>query len=128
MFFPFLSSILVFFFFNDTATTEIYTLSLHDALPIFARATTLLSALPKGGAVVESVSHAASGVTSMWLDNGVRVHHRRMDQRKNEASIEITLAGGQIQETPADRGITEAALRGWGRPATSRLTSTQIRD
>src|SRR5438067_3736131 len=27
-----------FFFFNDTATTEIYTLSLHDALPIFARA------------------------------------------------------------------------------------------
>src|SRR3712207_7023062 len=26
---------LVFFFFNDTATTEIYTLSLHDALPIF---------------------------------------------------------------------------------------------
>src|SRR2546422_6119450 len=27
--------ILAFFFFNDTATTEIYTLSLHDALPIF---------------------------------------------------------------------------------------------
>src|SRR2546430_12198796 len=27
-------SYLVFFFFNDTATTEIYTLSLHDALPI----------------------------------------------------------------------------------------------
>src|SRR3712207_9002919 len=25
----------MFFFFNDTATTEIYTLSLHDALPIF---------------------------------------------------------------------------------------------
>src|SRR2546430_7748361 len=30
----------IFFFFNDTATTEIYTLSLHDALPIF----------PQGGA------------------------------------------------------------------------------
>src|SRR2546426_9594614 len=27
-----------FFFFNDTATTEIYTLSLHDALPILKRA------------------------------------------------------------------------------------------
>src|SRR5437773_5963142 len=27
-----------FFFFNDTAPTEIYTLSLHDALPIFALA------------------------------------------------------------------------------------------
>src|SRR3712207_9417222 len=29
------SSVICFFFFNDTATTEIYTLSLHDALPIF---------------------------------------------------------------------------------------------
>src|SRR2546429_7357674 len=28
------SDFLVYFFFNDTATTEIYTLSLHDALPI----------------------------------------------------------------------------------------------
>src|SRR5437016_11038032 len=27
-----------YFFFNDTATTEIYTLSLHDALPIYIRA------------------------------------------------------------------------------------------
>src|SRR2546426_12649942 len=29
-----LDSLFFFFFFNDTATTEIYTLSLHDALPI----------------------------------------------------------------------------------------------
>src|SRR5688572_33342817 len=29
------STTLFFFFFNDTATTEIYTLSLHDALPIY---------------------------------------------------------------------------------------------
>src|SRR5256885_17185950 len=29
--------IIFFFFFNDTATTEIYTLSLHDALPIWPR-------------------------------------------------------------------------------------------
>ena len=34
MFFPFLFFVLFLFFFNDTATTEIYTLSLHDALPI----------------------------------------------------------------------------------------------
>src|SRR3989441_4639194 len=34
-----------FFFFNDTATTEIYTLSLHDALPISRGA---LSAAPRG--------------------------------------------------------------------------------
>src|SRR2546430_12150936 len=31
-----ITTILFFFFFNDTATTEIYTLSLHDALPICA--------------------------------------------------------------------------------------------
>src|SRR5215203_386636 len=30
-------ALLIFFFFNDTATTEIYTLSLHDALPISRR-------------------------------------------------------------------------------------------
>ena len=34
-FFIFLFSYFFIFFFNDTATTEIYTLSLHDALPIF---------------------------------------------------------------------------------------------
>src|SRR5687767_15914556 len=46
--FPLLFSLLLlslffffFFFFNDTATTEIYTLSLHDALPISAHATFL---------------------------------------------------------------------------------------
>src|SRR2546430_16007589 len=33
---PLLTLLSLFFFFNDTATTEIYTLSLHDALPIFA--------------------------------------------------------------------------------------------
>src|SRR5476651_2875117 len=31
-------SFILFFFFNDTATTEIYTLSLHDALPILSPA------------------------------------------------------------------------------------------
>src|SRR5262249_61594641 len=35
--YPHLSSLPSFFFFNDTATTEIYTLSLHDALPIWPR-------------------------------------------------------------------------------------------
>src|SRR5438034_5806577 len=34
---PFCSLLYFFFFFNDTATTEIYTLSLHDALSIWPR-------------------------------------------------------------------------------------------
>src|SRR5438445_12167406 len=41
------------FFFNDTATTEIYTLSLHDALPISLRSTSTSSA-PKRGSSSKS--------------------------------------------------------------------------
>src|SRR6267154_3035665 len=47
--FPFL----FFFFFNDTATTEIYTLSLHDALPIH-------------GAYHSSVTFAATAVAERY--------------------------------------------------------------
>src|SRR6266568_4454453 len=41
-------TVYLFFFFNDTATTEIYTLSLHDALPILsiARSVTWFHWLP----------------------------------------------------------------------------------
>src|SRR2546427_5925209 len=40
---PFSTRLFAFFFFNDTATTEIYTLSLHDALPIWSYPTSLSS-------------------------------------------------------------------------------------
>src|SRR2546422_2814629 len=40
----------MFFFFNDTATTEIYTLSLHDALPILGRRHTwAIASAPRSG-------------------------------------------------------------------------------
>src|SRR5258707_3482881 len=35
--------VFLFFFFNDTATTEIYTLSLHDALPISSRSASAMT-------------------------------------------------------------------------------------
>src|SRR4051794_41664641 len=41
-----LPSFSIFFFFNDTATTEIYTLSLHDALPIYAHDSMTLMTRP----------------------------------------------------------------------------------
>src|SRR5437016_14640234 len=45
---PILSfSFFFFFFFNDTATTEIYTLSLHDALPIFSASCGIRVATPR---------------------------------------------------------------------------------
>src|SRR2546430_3959158 len=40
---------LIFFFFNDTATTEIYTLSLHDALPIYGQLGQYHGHFPPGG-------------------------------------------------------------------------------
>src|SRR3712207_9400996 len=42
----------VLFFFNDTATTEIYTLSLHDALPISMLKPTPIEPVPEGTARV----------------------------------------------------------------------------
>src|SRR6476661_9976776 len=41
----------VLFFFNDTATTEIYTLSLHDALPHLLLRHRARAAAPKGGGI-----------------------------------------------------------------------------
>ena len=46
--------VLFFFFFNDTATTEIYTLSLHDALPILAQMD--LALLQEQNRIVELVA------------------------------------------------------------------------
>src|SRR3712207_9255122 len=42
---------MMLFFFNDTATTEIYTLSLHDALPICVTVRPFSSVEPSGGLV-----------------------------------------------------------------------------
>src|SRR3989449_8448586 len=55
---------LCFFFFNDTATTEIYTLSLHDALPIFSITASGQLALqgPVFGASLTGHANVTSGV------------------------------------------------------------------
>ena len=50
----------VFFFFNDTATTEIYTLSLHDALPISQKRVLYVSARLFQTQYTDAVLHNAS--------------------------------------------------------------------
>src|SRR2546430_5159138 len=66
--------LLFFFFFNDTATTEIYTLSLHDALPIscpsapspagappapaMSRLAEIVAALERGSVLVQTISRS----------------------------------------------------------------------
>ena len=56
-FFLFLFSFCLFFFFNDTATTEIYTLSLHDALPISLNDEDVLQKTIPGCQRIKWVSH-----------------------------------------------------------------------
>src|SRR2546422_3684182 len=66
----------IFFFFNDTATTEIYTLSLHDALPISAvhRFHQLVSGERLREVVVGAEVHAAACA-------GAVVERREEDER-----------------------------------------------
>ena len=53
-----LYSVFFFFFFNDTATTEIYTLSLHDALPISSTTIgSVIVEIPAGIQIVAGISN-----------------------------------------------------------------------
>src|SRR5690349_24453134 len=67
-----------FFFFNDTATTEIYTLSLHDALPIFT-----------GAARDQFIRDVNSG--SGRVVRGVALEDRK-STRLNSSHVEISYA------------------------------------
>src|SRR3712207_7359387 len=70
------------FFFNDTATTEIYTLSLHDALPIFEKVHQF------GGRVVacsdsEGIVHDPAGI-DLELLKDVKLERRRSEEHTSE--------------------------------------------
>src|SRR3712207_8357824 len=70
-----LLSIFYFFFFNDTATTEIYTLSLHDALPISIRSSPSWSA-----------RRANCTTTSARRASGVRKHPNHSSRSEEHTS------------------------------------------
>src|SRR5436305_5018058 len=63
----------IVFFFNDTATTEIYTLSLHDALPI--------SGTPF---LVKDLGAAMAGVPDTWGSRALRAHIPRSEEHTSE--------------------------------------------
>src|SRR3712207_6993180 len=86
------------FFFNDTATTEIYTLSLHDALPIFGRAGELLQRLLlddfRRGLALELVLDLRRLVEPLAVALGDLAHEvgiglGRLDQRSEEHTSEL---------------------------------------
>jgi zinc protease len=93
-----------------------------------SRATELMTKLPTPGEIKEESEHAASKVWSGWLSNNARVHYRFMDDRKNQVTVHISLAGGELLETAADRGITSAAQLPLRRPSTQHLSSSDIRE
>lgn len=91
-------------------------------------ASELMAALPEPGTIVETTEHAATGVTSAWLGNGVRFHHYYTDYKKDEVAISIRLAGGPIEETASNHGVSQAAVRAWQSAATRRLSSIEVRN
>lgn len=92
------------------------------------RPAALMETPPKPGEVASIEHHAASDVWSAWLSNNVRLHYRYMDYKKEDASITISLAGGQIEETASNRGISDAAILAFNRTATRGLSSINVRD
>src|SRR5204863_9171215 len=84
------------FFFNDTATTEIYTLSLHDALPIFCGGGENILLLTKycrdeGKVTIEEAIHVMTGK----LAGHFGFHDRGADRkstRLNSSHVEISYA------------------------------------
>src|SRR2546429_2682296 len=82
-----LSLVFFFFFFNDTATTEIYTLSLHDALPICRGRVSVGDGRGHGIGVPEAGGAGLIGVGRDRLCAGVDLGpegvHRRARDRKS---------------------------------------------
>src|SRR5256886_3906717 len=74
-----------FFFFNDTATTEIYTLSLHDALPILDRRL-LPSGLAAGVPVGVGRGHARR--RSPHADRARRAASRRLRSEEHTSELQ----------------------------------------
>jgi len=92
------------------------------------RVESLLEREPDYARVVERQEDTDLGVLSVTLENGVRAHLRSMDYKKDEVLVRITLAGGAIEESADNRGVTEVAALVLKQPATGRFSSTQIRD
>ncbi len=93
-----------------------------------ARPKTLLENEPRPGAVVRQEEDPDLKILSVTLGNGVRAHLRRMDFKKDQVFVRLTLAGGRIRETARTRGITDIAVLALSQPASRKLSATEIRD
>src|SRR2546430_16810562 len=79
----------LFFFFNDTATTEIYTLSLHDALPIFGTGMEHVVARDSGAVVVAKRPGVAEYVSADRVVVRAESRSKKTDPRSEEHTSEL---------------------------------------
>src|SRR3712207_8442477 len=104
----------VFCFFNDTATTEIYTLSLHDALPILVSGRTLSSRevwlvqSPRG---IESRDGSGSRVVELsgddlTIEDVVRVARRGAHVEVSRSALERVRRARDVVDSVLERGDT----------------------
>src|SRR5256885_8352512 len=79
-----------FFFFNDTATTEIYTLSLHDALPIWRITAVPCDAIRRRGNVFSNaMKPATSAIHAMLMMPNANSAAMSAQQRSEEHTSEL---------------------------------------
>lgn len=92
------------------------------------RPLTLLEQEPQPGTIVERKEDADTKILSTILSNGIHLHLRQMNFKKNSVSAVIRLGGGEVRETSENRGITQASVLAFSQPATRKFTSTVIRE
>ncbi len=92
------------------------------------RISALPDSVPKPGTIAERSRDEVLDITSVTFANNVRLHYRFMDFKKDSVTAVITLAGGKIRETEANRGITALATQPLIQPATATFSSTALRD
>src|SRR2546427_7357881 len=104
----------IFFFFNDTATTEIYTLSLHVALPIFLEKSMRVS-MRAGMTVAESVvtapgtTRARSEEHTSELQSQSNLVCRLLLEKKNKEPTHIDRHSNTTGRRPAAHDAREQA-------------------
>src|SRR6516162_8847218 len=95
-----------FFFFNDTATTEIYTLSLHDALPIFDAATRQNAFLDRGPGRMHRVIDAILPLLDLDLGGTADADHRHAAGKLCQPLLQLltVVIGGSLLNLRLDLG------------------------
>src|SRR5688572_32550749 len=84
--------VVLFFFFNDTATTEIYTLSLHDALPI----STGTDRVGRRGGVLRRRDGTAIGYRRRDREESVRTRAGQTRETSDRKSTRLNSSHSQI--------------------------------